>query len=49
MELPGYRDYNQWLKDMEGGNKYPLPMKHVQKRIFLLTDGQVGNAHYVIE
>ena len=49
MELPGYRDYNQWLKDMEGGNKYPLPMKHVQKRIFLLTDGQVGNSHYVIE
>ena len=29
MELPGYRDYNQWIKDTEGGNKYPLPMKHV--------------------
>lgn len=24
-------------------------MKHMQKRIFLLTDGQVGNAYYVCE
>ena len=48
MEVPGYRDYNQWLHEMERGEGHPLPMKHVQKRIFLLTDGQVGNADYVI-
>ena len=50
MEMPGaYRDYNQWLIDQVNGTRYPLPMKHVQKRIFLLTDGQVGNSHSVIQ
>ena len=51
MEVPGaFRDYNKWLKDQILNNeKYPIPLKHMQKRIFLLTDGQVGNAYYVSE
>ena len=40
MELPSeYNDYNKWLKDFSNGDEYNIPMKHVQKRIFLLTDG----------
>ena len=46
MEIPGYEEYNQWLKS-EGQS--PIPAKHLQKRIFLLTDGQVGNSQEIIE
>ena len=49
MELPSaYSDYNKWLKDYANGDKYNLPTKHVQKRIFLLTDGEVRNRLEVV-
>ena len=49
MELPSaYRDYNKWLNDYSNGDKYDIPTKHVQKRIFLLTDGEVRNSLEVV-
>ena len=50
MEMPGsqYKEYNQWLGRLSSNQSTPMPEKSIHKRIFLLTDGQVGNAQAVV-
>lgn len=49
--IEGYNHYNEYVRSFIYGNgktKMQKPKEFVNKRIFLLTDGQVGNSQAVI-
>ena len=51
MKVEGFEDYNEWVSKVlkDPNSTEACPDKCIQKRIFLLTDGEVRNPEEVVK